>query len=76
MIYIVFYGQTQALQCRKLLAENGVIGHLGRMPRRRKLDSCAWVVGIRWEEKEKARQILHVHGLHPDVWMDAEGGKV
>lgn len=76
MIWIVFHSQTQAIQCRKMLAENGVIGHLGRAPRMQKTDSCAWSVGIRWEEQGKAQQILRRYGVHPCAWLDAEGGKV
>lgn len=76
MVWIVFHGQTQAIQCRKLLAENGVIGHLGRPPRTQRQDSCAWAIGIRWEEQSKAEQILRRYGVRPCAWLDAEGGKV
>ncbi|MBS5143950.1 MAG: DUF3343 domain-containing protein [Butyricicoccus pullicaecorum] len=76
MVWIVFHGQTQAIQCRKLLAENGVIGHLGKPPREQGQDSCAWAVGIQWEAHEKAVQVLRRYGVSPCAWLDAEGGKI
>lgn len=77
MVWIVFHSQTQAIQCRNMLAQNGVIGQLGKPPH--PVDhsrSCAWAVGVRWEEQTKSRQACKDHGIKPCAWMDGTGGSV
>lgn len=75
MVWIVFHSQTQAIQCRNMLAQNGIIGQLGKPPRTNNHQaSCTWAVGIHWEEQSKSRQICKAYGIHPCAWMDGTGG--
>ena len=77
MVWIVFHSQTQAIQCRNILAQNGVIGHLGKPPRTADGQrSCTLAVGIRWEEQTKCRQTCKIHGIEPCAWMDGGGSNL
>lgn len=77
MIWIVFYSQTQAIRCRNVLAQNGIIGQLGKPPQRaNRLHACVWAVGIRWEEQAKSQQVCKDHGIRPCAWLDGAGGNV
>lgn len=74
MIWIVFYGQTQAIRCRNVLAKNGITGLLRKPPRpANSQHSCIWAVGIHTEEEQKVRQICADYGIHPNFWMDQAG---
>ena len=47
MIWIVFYGQTQAVRCRNVLEKNGIAGLLRKPPRPANAQhTCIWAVGI------------------------------
>ena len=74
MVWIVFPSQTQAIQCRNVLAQNGIIGHIGKPPQAgERPHACTWAVGIRWEEQTKSQQACRDRGIRPCAWLDGIG---
>lgn len=73
MVWIVFHSQTEAIQCRDILARAGILGRLGQPPHTPQHPSCAWAIAVGWDQQTAARMACTAQGIQPCAWIK-EGG--